>query len=392
MGYLDVFLACLSLAISFIVAARLAKHLNQETISTPDSNRFLALDGLRGYLALAVLAHHFIIWINIQRFGHQWVAPDVYFFNNIGAGAVALFFMATGFLFYPLFEQGFSAGSWQVFFLKRVFRIVPLTLISIFVSFAILSWRNMVLSNLEEYIKIFEWMLGNQVVIFGDQISTQVNAGVLWSIRYEWYFYYLILPIAAIIRDLLRWRFPTISRPTPASLIILLVSIFLFKTALTGTNWAHFLLFFLGMSTRAVYPNQLVSRMIRTRIFTSLSIVALFFALNFVPRPSGLAIIAYLMFFAGVVFEGPIFKMLRHNNAVFLGDRSFGIYLFHGIILSLLFTEFSVFVSALSLPVLFFCMPIVTVITVLISDWLHKWVERPAILAGARMAVIIKRR
>jgi peptidoglycan/LPS O-acetylase OafA/YrhL len=391
MSYSDVLLACLSLGISFIVAARLAKYLSQDNDSLPDNNRFLALDGLRGYLALAVLAHHFIIWINIQRFGHQWVAPDVYFFNNIGAGAVALFFMATGFLFYPLAEQGFSAVSWPSFFLKRVFRIMPLTLFSILVCFAILTWRNMTWPNLGELFKIFEWMLGNQVMVFGDKISTQVNASVLWSIRYEWYFYFLLLPMFAIIRDLLRWRFPTISRPNLPTLIILLVSITLFKTALTGTNWAHFLLFALGMLVRAVYPNQLIARMIRTRVFTGITIVALFLALNFVPRPSGLAIVAYLMFFAGVVFEGPLFHLLRHKNAVFLGDRSFGIYLFHGIVLSLLFTEFSVYVSALSLPVLFFCMPFVTVITVLISDWLHKWVERPAILAGARMAVSIKR-
>ena len=39
-----------------------------------------AIDGLRGFLALLVMGHHFVIWLQITRLGGDWVAPDANLF------------------------------------------------------------------------------------------------------------------------------------------------------------------------------------------------------------------------------------------------------------------------------------------------------------------------
>ncbi len=69
-------------------------------------DRIGCTDGLRGYLALFVLAHHFFIWVQIDRPGGTWAKPTVDVFNNFGQGTVALFFMTTGLVFYPYILSG----------------------------------------------------------------------------------------------------------------------------------------------------------------------------------------------------------------------------------------------------------------------------------------------
>ncbi len=84
--------------------------------------RMVCIDGLRGYLALGVVIHHFSIWFRLAALG--WVLPPEPILANIGNGAVCLFFMITGALFYRKMVEGtFSAAS---FFVGRFFRIVPL--------------------------------------------------------------------------------------------------------------------------------------------------------------------------------------------------------------------------------------------------------------------------
>ena len=63
-----------------------------------DSNRTSTVDGLRGILALSVMAHHFYITY-IWKTAGDWEKPESIVIDNFGAVAVSLFFLITGYLF-----------------------------------------------------------------------------------------------------------------------------------------------------------------------------------------------------------------------------------------------------------------------------------------------------
>lgn len=60
--------------------------------------RFVAIDGLRGFLAFFVFLHHGSIWYG-QLHEQRWVAPASPLYRHLGDSSVALFFMITAFLF-----------------------------------------------------------------------------------------------------------------------------------------------------------------------------------------------------------------------------------------------------------------------------------------------------
>ena len=91
--------------------------------STP---RYSSIDGLRGYLALAVFLSHSSIWYFYLRSG-TWDVPPSNFYTQLGQSSVTLFFMITGFLFWSkLLDGRVQPIDWPRLYLSRVFRLAPL--------------------------------------------------------------------------------------------------------------------------------------------------------------------------------------------------------------------------------------------------------------------------
>ena len=67
--------------------------------------RFSSLDGLRGYLALAVFLHHSAIWYFYLR-SAAWALPPSRLYTHFGQSSVALFFMITSLLFWSKIMDG----------------------------------------------------------------------------------------------------------------------------------------------------------------------------------------------------------------------------------------------------------------------------------------------
>jgi peptidoglycan/LPS O-acetylase OafA/YrhL len=98
------------------------------TTRAQSSQHFAAVDGLRGIACLAVVAHHCYLhcgryqWPIVQVAGRTTALSRALFFGNVG---VELFFVVSGFcLAYPLCSRS-DAESWQRWFLKRAYRILP---------------------------------------------------------------------------------------------------------------------------------------------------------------------------------------------------------------------------------------------------------------------------
>jgi peptidoglycan/LPS O-acetylase OafA/YrhL len=377
---------CLPLA--FVAASYLASGLVRLGFPvTPEKNRIGCVDGLRGYLALSVVMHHFIVWLQITRLGGTWEAPGVPLFNQLGAGAVALFFMTTGLVFYPRVLTGFRATSWVFVYVTRVFRIVPLILVSLALITAIIARRMGGGVPLDaSYLRaaaiwISTWA---EPPLLGYADAGRLNAYVLWSLKYEWLFYILLLPACALAMDLIRGRLPSIVVP------LALLGLGLAGRAAIGMSALYsvmtFLpLFALGMLAYETAQRPAIARWLRRTEAAVVAAGALAVSVTIFPTPYEAALPAYALVFACVAAGNSFFGLLNRKGALVLGECSYGIYLLHGTLLNVLFTEGAGLTAAFStqaLPVLMIAaaaaVAIITPVTFLL-------VERPALMLGRRL-------
>ena len=152
------------------------------------SQRSASLDGVRGIAVLLVFLSH--------TSGRDQAAFPSFNFAGIGHTGVYLFFVLSAFLLaLGLFRVAINRDTVGAFFLRRVFRIMPLYL---FVLAGVFSWQ--ILSGRVEprYLHIGDgWtgLLQHLLMYRGD--------GVFWTIVVEMQFY-LLLPIA--VWALIRYR------------------------------------------------------------------------------------------------------------------------------------------------------------------------------------------
>jgi peptidoglycan/LPS O-acetylase OafA/YrhL len=151
----------------------------------PPAKRIGHLDGLRGYLAFSVLLHHSAISVASIISGKQWTLPARAIFDQLGAGAVALFFMVSGTVFYPLVLKGISA-DWMGFIIKRLFRILPMVTLSVtlvlLVLMAVTGRSPGPIDLLAFLIWVSSW---DQPPLLGVLGAKYLNALVLWSLHWE---------------------------------------------------------------------------------------------------------------------------------------------------------------------------------------------------------------
>ena len=350
------------------------------------------VDGLRGCLATSVLVHHGIIWLQMTRLGGTWSAPSIAFFNNLGAGAVALFFMVSGLVFYPRILAGFDLAGFIRLIVNRIVRILPLTIVSVGVVAIIALCRSPSAPPASEWIKpLVVWVSGwGEPPLAGLHASYQINGGVLWSIYYEWLFYLLILPACALYCSAMRAAPATWMLPVG----LLIGSLTLRALHIMPFSLVFYLpLFALGMLAHEARSWPAAARVLRDRRVGMIGLLCLLIAMVAWPDPYGVPqFVLYSVFFATVVCGNPVLSGLGSTVALIVGECSFGIYLFNGIALSLIFTEGSpmlAFLPTAAIPLLF---PIAATLTVLVAAAGHILVEKPGIDLGRRMGGLMRRR
>ena len=134
---MDFIASIVALITSLIVAFFLSKLTRFSFISERDS-RLDTLDGLRGFLAIFVFFHHYVITY-YWKTTDQWIRPPEDYYHNYGKVGVALFFMITGFLFLSKILTLRRSIDWLKVYESRFYRIMPLY---IFVLLAITCVRS----------------------------------------------------------------------------------------------------------------------------------------------------------------------------------------------------------------------------------------------------------
>jgi peptidoglycan/LPS O-acetylase OafA/YrhL len=345
------------------------------------------IDGLRGLLALAVLVHHFAVWIPVARAGAAWATPASLPLHNLGAGSVGLFFMVTGYVFYPRVLGGLRGLDLGRLALGRLFRLYPALLASILMILGLILWRTGGADARplhEEAAALLRWLAcAGTPPLLGEAESGRINAHVLWSLRYELLFYILVLPACCAAMDRLRGRAP--SWWVPAGLLVGALLLRPLKNLLPLIGYLP--LFAMGMLAYEVRMREALAARLRGPVAAALAAAALVLAATtqVVPgKPAALAL--YGAFFLCVACGNGIGGLLRLPGARLLGACSYGVYLLHGLVLSALFVDLAPLTAGIPTGLLPLLIPAAAVAAVLLAALVHVAVERPGIRAGQALA------
>lgn len=288
------------------------------------------LDSLRGLLSLMVVFHHLIYnyYFNISG---DWAFSGYEVFKSMGALAVGLFFILSGFLFSRVSIN--KLGLWAVFYKKRIFRIMPVVLISSSICVALAFCMST--SKQFYYIDILSWFDGGLVNyrpdLFGVSKTGIINSGVSWTLFWEWRLYFSLPVIGILIPLKMRLK---------ASVFISIISYLMYVYLKAKWNGSEGMIsptlfssvFFFSFGFFVSYlDKELVGDILRKNIFGVIIFICFFF-IPFTGKLSGAILPLYSAFiFLCVCCGNDLLGVLKNNGLKRMGVVSYTIYLMHGI-------------------------------------------------------------
>jgi len=355
---------------------------------------FPELDGLRFFAFLLVFIHHHRLFASIS-----FLTP----FNTFGWIGVDLFFVLSAFLFSKLLVAEYEKTrtiSFRKFYIRRIFRIWPVYFLLIMVSVAAYLIVNHSIDSHTGIRILGLFTFSDNVMSAFDNFNPLPFISHLWTIAYEEQFYIFIpFIILYLVRASYEKRltFLTIVLVSFSLLRILLISLHVPHPAIWVLPVTHFESMVLGLVIGFGGFNFLRKRL-NPLVIGSLGI--LFFLLLCMLPPileiSYWLILSYLL--AGLSTSMILFSVLtsRYLKAffskkvlVFLGKRSYGLYLFHLLSLDVVaYTLYKVPQIPSGLVASFIYCLTFTIVLSIIS---YKFIETPFLKLKRRFEIIKSR-
>lgn len=325
--------ACGMFLVAFLTARVICEHVPaaRRRIGS-DAARMHPLDGLRAWLATAVMVHHAaILWQYLHS--HIWALPPSRLFTQFGQGGVALFFMVTAFLFWGRVLDTRGRIDWLDFAIARVWRLYPayLTMLTgVLIAVAALSGFQLREPLGTVLADIWSWLLFTLPAasnINGVPETGRLVAYVPWSLPYEAAFY-VLLPVTAA----LAFR---VFRPTAlfgsGALLLLIV-------AQAGWVWPFYtniaLAFLGGVVAAHARRWSPLCQWTQSSGAGVLALASLAVALTqFTTAYTWGATLCYAGFFGIVACGNTLWGVLEWRSALWLGQVSYSVYLLHGLVL-----------------------------------------------------------
>lgn len=358
-------------AVLFISLVLINKIVKIENIKV----KYPEIDGIRGYLAFFVFLHHSYIWYFFLR-TNKWEEPKSNLYNLFGQASVALFFMITAFLFTnKLIQSKGKFFDWKKYLISRVYRLVPAYIFSIILLLSII----LVLSNFMRnnsvttiFNEILNWIFftfAGPVDINSIKNTYLIDAGVTWSLPYEWMFY-LVLPLIALFFKV---------KIDLKNILIFTVS-FIIIALLNHASVKLFLPFLGGILTAFCVENKFLKFNFKKYYFTLLSIVlVILITFFFHSGRDFLPLIIIMSLFFLIANGNSFFGLLSNSLSRNFGQITYSLYLLHGIVLFIVFKFLIGFEKASKLTltehwvIITYCIfPII-----LISQLSYKYIELP---------------
>jgi peptidoglycan/LPS O-acetylase OafA/YrhL len=295
---------------------------------------FPELDGLRFFAFLLVFVHHHNLFAEI---------PYLSILNTHGWIGVDLFFALSAFLFTKLLIAEYNKTktiSFKKFYLRRIFRIWPIYFLFIGFSAAFYLFINGSIGNSIgiRIIGLFTFSDNIMAAVYGYNPLPYV--GHLWTITYEEQFY-IFIPV--IILFLVR----SSTKTKLISLTFVVVVFNLIRLALIANKvphpaiWVlpitHFESIVLGIVIGFEGFDILLKKI--DPLLAGLAGITFFVLLCFLPNLDNISYWLILSYsFVGISTSLVLFSVSRNNYLkslfskeifVFLGKRSYGLYLYH---------------------------------------------------------------
>ena len=332
--------------------------------------RYEALDGLRGFLAIGVLFQHAIQNHTFFQTG-VWQITDVRFYRFLGGEAVILFFITTSFLYWTKVIANNGGADMFRLYRSRLLRLAPLYLFAgLLVSVVALYKTGFEVSSVWNLFRdIFYWFtLGLETIMsFNGYYIVPINAGIHWTLHYEWAFY-LALPLMAL---LLKNKYGKIASIALLAGVLLLPDRGYFAIFLFGILAAHIVHYYPSISWFKKYRWSGVIPILG---------LALVYLINYKPY-SYIQYAVSLLVFLCFVYGNNLFGLLKIPAAKFLSTVSYSIYLLHGIVLYFVLHGVNILYPITSLGPLSYWLLILlsALLVVLISAVTYRFIEHPFI-------------
>ncbi len=355
--------------------------------------RLHTIDGLRGFLSLAVLFHHGAIYHRYLTDG-VWTLPPSRFYALLGGCGVSVFFMITGYLFWGRLIDERRRPDWARLYVGRLFRIAPIYLLAILGLLVLVMMQAdwMLRVSPPSFVRELAPWLALGFLDFSDingHPSTQnLLAGVTWSLHYEWLFY-LALPLMALAAGTGTIRIGVMLAAVATGFLLVSRG---GAFGIPGWDFGLATLFLIGMGC-ATLDRRGWTAGPRDGI-ASAAAVLLLLALCHLCRSAytPLAMILLGICFYLVISGCSLFGLLTLRASRRLGDISYGIYMLQGLVLASLFQYGPVRHFALMSPWRHWTVVLAAAaILVVVATLAHCWVERPGISVGKRVARLLPR-
>ncbi|WP_353295724.1 acyltransferase family protein [Thalassolituus maritimus] len=363
--------------IHFVLSRRAFSAIDLST----DGARFGGLDGMRGYLALFVFFYHLYVAFIWGETG-VWQYPDDKLIAAFGKIPVFIFFVITGFLFANKVVYSGKKPFWFDLYVGRFFRIQPLYVFSVILImlFSMIE-SEQVETTISDFYSTLIWLVyaggSTRGDFFGYSDSWLVIAGVHWTLRYEWLFYFS-LPFLYLVRVFNSKLF--------SFFIVSGILIGATGFSVAGLSFFYASLFLLGMAAAKI-PQKHVENIccLFSRSYGSsfLLFMSIFFAVCAFMADFLLGIqLALLIMFIALRANGDLFGFLRWRGSLLLGEISYSIYLIHGVVIFFIYTSLDLDTWTGSY---FSIAPFVTILVVISSIFTFLMVEKRFMDVGYRI-------
>ena len=343
----------------FIASVLVSKLVRNDGIYESFSRRS-AIDGARGLLAISVMSHHYYITYVWKKTG-EWVAPTNKALENLGAVPVSMFFMITGYLFLSKIKKG--NVSWVDVYKGRLRRVFPLYITIGLMCLALTIASSTNLDARQVLNAVLNWFLfkGSNI---GNINTGGLIAYVNWTLAYEWVFYLLLPIISILFKSKPSWITLAITAPLAIALAI-------------PTLAKLYLLFILSLLS--IKKIKLIERALKdfNIITNSVAIMILIITICYTNAYSILQMILVLILFTMIRNGVDFFGALNYRGMKKLGDISYSIYLTHGFVIYLIFTQLNSYDFANGFPHYVMLYPLTLFFVILSSLTTYKFIELP---------------
>ena len=169
----------------------------------------------------------------------------------------------------------------------------------------------------------FGFSIAGQPAINGVELTSIINAGVVWSLPYEWFLYFC-LPILSIL----------IFKKLPDRRYLLISVLFIVVFSQVHSLLLEHMLSFVGGAVAPMIIKCNKKKInFKSIYFSTIAVACLFFIFQFDSSSNVVCKLLITIFFTIIALGNSLFGVLGNKTLKFLGEISYSTYLLHGIVI-----------------------------------------------------------